>query len=277
MNDFSLMYSESDLLFLIRIFMPGCDDKGRMVRVLRDDEEILEGMLNNEKIFEYLMNDTEPLIRVTPYLFFSVLLARVKSELEHTPYTVERDTGNRMIVFDGGEVTALLNKKKIQTYLADMLVSFIRINSFSIPVRIRKGVWRRLKFSDFDINSLVEYSRHLDEEQRFQTYKRIADICLFTLGIFSEYVDAPGRYTKRSRHPLGLTAQKSRKEYIEYGIHFYKAAARKEAAQIQDLDKVFMSLAESFNLAVKPLAFLANNYLAFLKNEVFFGADQGTG
>ena len=69
-------------------------------------------------------------------------------------------------------------------YLAEMLVSFVKINSFTIPIRVRKGVWRKFRFSDFDINSLIKYSQMIEQDQRYHPYKRIADICLFTIGIF---------------------------------------------------------------------------------------------
>ncbi|HUV07581.1 MAG TPA: hypothetical protein VMX75_07610, partial [Spirochaetia bacterium] len=180
MSDTAKMFNDEDFLFLIKLLMPGSTDTPRTIRVLRDDEEILEGMLKDEKLFSYLLENPDSLIKVSPYLFFVALLNRVKYDLEHKAYTLEPGELHPVFVFDSHEVVTLLKDISIRNYLADMLVSFIRINSITIPIRIRKGIWRKLRISDFDIDSLIRYSQMISEHQRFFPYKRIADVCLFT-------------------------------------------------------------------------------------------------
>jgi hypothetical protein len=266
MDSSYFMLRDSDLLFLIRILMPDCGDKQRMLRTLKEDEEILEGMLVDDKLFHYLIQDPGSPIRISPKLFFTVLLSRVGHDLEFQSYTVESDHGHSVAVFDSGDLARFVAQREIRSYLADMLVSFVRINSFTIPIRVRKGIWRKLRFSDFDIDSLISYSRTLKETQRFSTYRRIADICLFVTGVFPDYVDTERRSEEGRQRPL---SQRNREGYEKNGKYFYRAAARHDVAQIQELNCILLDLSEKFSLAVKSLIFMADHYLGCRKERLF--------
>jgi hypothetical protein len=269
----SWMLNDNDLLFLIRMLMPGYTQRQRMLRILREDEDILEAMLADEKLFHILSDDPQSLLQVSPHLFFTVLLNRVKEELKTRSYTVENDFGAHAIVFDSAAVVSLLEDRGIRNYLADMLVSFVRINSYTIPIRIRKGIWRKYRFSDYDIESLMRHSEVLSKEHRFPPYKRMADICLFTRGIFNDQtqlmnISAP-------------VAGKGKQELENYGRYFYRAAAEYaelmehdsltvvEQQRLQDIVGVLQQLSEHFVMAVKPLTFMANHYLEPFKDELF--------
>jgi len=267
------MLTDSDLLFLVRVLMPGYEQRRHMVRILREDEDILEGMLADEKLFRILTDDPESLLQVSPKLFFSVLLNHAKMELKDRSYTVENDFGSHALVFDSAMVVEFLEDRRIRNYMADMLVSFVRINSFTIPVRVRKGIWRKYRFSDFDIDSLMRYSEVLSEEQRFPSYKRIADICLFTRGIFPDQIQVK---------PIPASiADKGKHELENCGRYYYRAAAgyaelmehasltEAERCRLQDIVQVLLQLSEHFVVAVKPLSFVANHYLEPFKEELF--------
>jgi hypothetical protein len=198
-----------------------------------------------------------------------VLLYRVQDNLKNQAYTVERQHKQQTIVFDSERVIDFLGKGKVMSYLIEMLVSFVRINSFTIPVRIRKGQWQKLRFSDFDIDSLIRYSQMIDEEHRFGPYKRIADICLFISGVFPDalgnsYIDLFGR-----RRRFGAIAEWNREVFEEQGKHFYGEAAKHRAAQILDLHPVLKQFAENFHLATKPLSFMSSHYLGLFKDRLF--------
>ena len=127
-----LIFSNEDLLFLLKTVMPDSTDHQRMIRVLQEDEEILEGMLADERVLRLLLDDPSfTLLRVSPALFFSVLLARVKLDLEKQPWTLERTSRLSMVLFDSPQVVELLDNKDVRDYLAALLVSFVRVNSFS--------------------------------------------------------------------------------------------------------------------------------------------------
>jgi len=267
------MLNDNDLMFMIRMLMPGYAQRQRMLRVLREDEDILEAMLADEKLFRMLKHDPQSLLQVSPHLFFTVLLNRVREELKSRSYTVENDFGSHAIVFDSAAVVGFLEDRGIRNYLADMLVSFVRINSYTIPVRVRKGIWRKYRFSDYDIESLMRYSEVLSREQRFPSYKRIADICLFTRGIFHEHAQLM-RFS-------ASTAGKGKQELENYGRYFYRAAAEyaelmehqslttEEQQRLQEIIEVLLQLSEHFAMAVKPLTFMANHYLEPFKDELF--------
>ena len=267
------MFSDNDLLFLIQVLMPGYTQRQRMIRILKEDEDILEAMLADEKLFHMLRRDPESLLQVSPHLFFTVLLNRVREELKARSYTVENDFGSHALVFDSASVVRFLEDRGIRNYLADMLVSFVRINSYTIPIRVRKGIWRKYRFSDYDIDSLMRYSEALSREQRFPSYKRIADICLFTRSIYHDQTQI-----KRICTPIG---EKGKQDLENYGRYFYRAAAEyaelmehqtltaEQRQRLQEITEVLLQLSEHFVVAVKPLTFMANHYLEPFKKELF--------
>jgi hypothetical protein len=269
MNDIYPMFSDDDLLMLIQVLLPECRDKKKMIRALRQDEDILEGMLADEKIFNHLMAVPESFIKISPHLFFAVLIHRVKNDLMRQSYTIERESRLKMIIFDSSDVVKLLKEKSMVLYLIDMLVSFIRINSYSTLTKVKKGVWRKFKFSDFDIDSLIRYSQIIDEDQRFPSYKRIADICLFVTGIFPDYIDAQERYSSSGHRRLRTFKQWNRDGIEQYGTYFYRAAAQHSVARLKNLHSVLMNLSENFVLAAKPLTLMTGRYLGYHKDKFF--------
>jgi hypothetical protein len=266
MNETSRRLNDKDLLFLVKTLMPDCSDISRMIRVLRDDREILEGMLADDRLVRLLIDSPDTIIRVSPTLFFIVILNRVKQDLQHRNFTVESMERHRAMVFDTSEICEFIGQVDIRDYLADMLASFVKITSYSIPVRVRKGLWRKYRFSDFDINSLIEYSQMIDEGERYRPYKRIADICLFTLGVFPDFLISSA---KSYRERLRTITQRSKQDIMHYGRYFYKIAARHRVAQIQETDKTLQALSDNFVLASKPLTLMAGHYLGNLKEELF--------
>jgi len=220
-----------------------------------------------------LSDDPQSLLQVSAHLFFTVLLNRVKMELKTRSYTIENGFGAHALVFDSAAVAGFLEDRRIRNYLADMLVSFVRINSYTIPVRVRKGIWRKYRFSDYDIESLMRYSEILSREQRFPSYKRIADICLFTRGIFHDQTQI-----KRVRATI---AGEGKQELENYGRYFYRAAAEyaelmehqsltvEEQRRLREIIEVLLQLSEHFVMAVKPLSFMASHYLEPFKDELF--------
>jgi hypothetical protein len=259
-------FTEGDLSLLTDIVAPGHGDKQRMIRTLRQDDEILQAVISDRKVFEYLTKNQESLVKVSALLFFTVLLVRTKNELKNRPYTVEQESRKRMFVFDSGPVAALLEKEGVLPYLADMLVSFVKINSFSVMTQVRPGVWNKTRFSDFEVEDLIKYSRMIEEAQRFLPYKRIADICLFVSGVFPDFIAV--NELNRGRRASGL-ARFSREDFSNRGIHFYRAAALHREALYQGMRDVLLKLSNDFELAVKPLSYLSTHYLNLLKDRIF--------
>jgi hypothetical protein len=271
MADTLLALSHNDLLFMVETLIPERTDKERLVELIKDDESFVEAMLRDEELFDRVVGDEEILIKISPKLFFAVLLERIRRDLEKETYTVERRHLQRIAVFDSDRVVDLLSRKQIRDYLAEMLASFTRIESFTLPVRVRKGIWRKYRFNDFNVDSLIRYCQAVDEDYRFRFYKRIADVCLFLAGIFPEHIEARYRYplSGKIRPRVMGQSQRNLEDYEEEGRAFYERAAEHKVARAQNLDGVLSTLSENFTLAEKPLAFMSNHYLWFRKHELF--------
>jgi hypothetical protein len=263
-------FSDDDLQFLVRVLMPEADDRQRMARVLREDAEIREAMLADERVFRRMLTDPLSILRVSPALFFAILLARVRADLEHEPYTLEQSKRLSMVLFDVPQIVELLDDRQLRNYLTELLVSFVRINSFSFTVRVRPGLWRRVRFSDFDIDSLVRYCSAIEESERFPAYKRIADICLFTLGILSAPAVTPEGSLKIEG--MRIRANRTQNDYVQEGVTFYRLAARHSDIRARGRSEVLATLADKFTLAVKPLAVMSARYLHPFKDSVFLQA-----
>jgi hypothetical protein len=262
----SVIFADEDLLFLLSVLLPAAKDTPGLLRVLREDQEILDGMISDERVFHHLLDDPLSVLSVSPALFFAILLARVASDLARHPVTFEHSHGLTMALFDAPQVLALLENRQVRDYLTDMLVSFVRINSFSTTVRVRKGIWRRVRFSDFDIDHLVRYGNGIEESQRFPVYKRIADICLFTLGIFAPTGTPRGAPLPFLDARALASASRSREEYIAQGTSFYTLASRHREARSRRMSDVLSTLAEKITLAAKPLSVMSARYLQPLRD-----------
>jgi hypothetical protein len=266
-----LRLTERDLDFLVETASPEVADKGRLKQIISNDEDFRSSFLTDEKVFKKVMDDDEVFLRISPALFFEVLLRKAAQDLEGASYTVERSSTMKIPVFDTKEVTELLANESLLLYLVDMLASFTKIESYAISIRVRKGVWKKIRFNDLDIHSLMSLCEAIEEEYRLGFYKRIADICLFILGIFPDYAEHDYRYpfSGQLRPQIRGRLRVSPKHYEEEGRRFYKLAAEHHAARELSLSSVFWTLHGNFQKARKPLNFIADHYLPYRRQRVF--------
>lgn len=264
-------WSFRDLRFVIDTLIPERSDPEHLADLLQEDEALLEAMLQDDRLFQELMASEEVLLAVSPQFFFRVLLRRTRRDLEQELYTVERRHQQKVVLFDASQVVDLLASTEVCDYLAGMLASFTRINSTTIPIRVRPGIWRRLRINELDVDSLVAYANSLEEEHRFWVYQRIGDACLFLTGMFPEHIDSQQRYPLggQPRFRVRGSLVHSLEDFENYGQSFYRLAAAHSVAQVQGLDTVLSTLSRQFILAEKPLSFLAERYLALRKRRLF--------
>jgi hypothetical protein len=118
---------------------------------------------------------------------------------------------------------------------------------------------------------LISFSEAIEDEYRLGLYKRIADLCLFMLGIFPDYTESSYRYpvSGEIRPQTAVGTGISPEEYSEKGQQFYKLAAEHQGAVDMDLADVFWSLHENFQKAKKPLNFVADYYLRTRRQFLF--------
>ena len=255
--------SDSDLEFLVGEIAPHVSDPQRMMRAIRQNEDLRAAIVADDRVFERVVQDEEILIRISPALYFEILLRRAAKDLESSAYTVERSGNQRIVVFDADSVSELLSQPPVLYYLAGMMASFTRIHSQVTWVRVRRGLRRKIRRNDMDVESLMKLCDDATETEKFPYYKRIADVCLFMTGVFPNHYD-PGRWRNTAiaqsavqlrRGQLGL------EQYEELGRRFYGLAERHPAASILDLTEVFGTLAEHFTSAGKPLSHVTEHYL----------------
>lgn len=265
------LWSHRDLRFVVETLIPERQDPEHVIQLLQEDTSLLEAMLEDERLFQQLMADDEILLSVSPGFFFKVLLLRTRRDLQKEVYTFERRNLQKVVLFDANRVVDLLSQPPVCDYLAMLLASFTRIHSVTIPIRVRPGIWHRLRINDLDVDNLIRYAQILDEEHRFGVYQRIADACLFLTGIFPEYLESRQRYPFSGQPRLRLRSSvlHTLEDHEAYGRSFYSLAARHPLARQQGLEEVLGTLSEEFLLAEKPLAYLAERYLSLHKHRLF--------
>lgn len=60
-------------------------------------------------------------------------------------------------VFDSKELVSLLSESSVLIYLADMLSSFTKIESYTLLLKSRKGIWKKIRFNDMDVKSWLVF------------------------------------------------------------------------------------------------------------------------
>ena len=260
--------SERDLDFLVDTVSPEVRDKPHLKQIIREDKDFRNTFIGDVKVFRRVMREDEILLKISPAMFFEILLRKAAEDLSRVGYTFEKTRTMSIPVFDTQDLVSLLNRESLLIYLADMLSSFTRVESYAVSIRIRKGVWRKIRFNDLDIHSLMNLCDVVDDAYRFRLYKRIGDICLFILGVFPVYAERDYRYpaSGQLRPRIAGRRRVSPQDYEKEGRRFYRMAAEHRTALELELSAVFWSLHENFQKAKKPLNFIADHYLSYKSN-----------
>ena len=263
--------TERDFEFLIETRSPQVSDKWKLKQILREDEDFRKSFICDETIFSRLMDDDEVFIKISPWLFFEILLRKAVKDLSRVSYTLEKTLTMSIPVFDTRDLVELLAKEPLLVYLADMLSSFAKIESYTFSIRIGERSWKKIRFNDLDVLGLMSFCEAADDDLRMGLYKRIADICLFILGIFPDYVERNYRYplSGEIRPRFGRKARISPEQFAETGRKFYKLAAEHRSAEEFGLVGVFRKLHENFQIAQKPLNYIADHYLMYRRDALF--------
>ena len=264
--------ADKDLDFLAETASPGVIDKPKLKQIIREDEKFRNNFVEDEKVFRRLMGEEEIFLKISPALFFEVLLRKVARDLKEVSYTIEKTGTTKIPVFDTKDVVALLGKESLLDYLADMLSSFTRIETYAFSIQVGKHLFENIRFNDLDMFSLMALCDEVEDEHRLGFYKRIADICLFILGIFPDYAGYDYRYpfSGQLRPSFRGKVRMGADDYEKEGRKFYRLAAEHPSARELDLSEVFWTLHEDFTKAKKPLNFIAEHYLRY-KRYRFFG------
>ncbi len=257
--------SSGDLDFLLEANHVTGDEARSLKKQLLTDAHLRADLVDNEAVFTRALHDDEILLKISPPLLFEILLCKARSDLQQISYTMEQASGLSVPVFDAVEVVEILEDEAVLGYLAEMLASFTRAHNRTVNVRGKGHVWRRMRYSDLDIVSLLRLAEAVEPAQRLAVYQRIADLCLFVLGMFPDHAELEYRYphTGELRRRVDGRGGISPEEYETRGRQFYRLAAEQRAARTRDLSDIFWTLHEGFQQALKPLNFISMHYLQF--------------
>lgn len=257
-----MQLSEADLRFVVETVVTKRRDYDTIIELVRDKDDLLEPMLDNPRLVERLMNEQELFVRVSPYLMFSVLLRRVRQDLQNQSFVLEPySAGKRIPVFDAARTAQLLSDTTLREYLVQMLCSFVKTHTGVIYWKER-GTWRKRRFSDIDMDDMIALCQLVEPQFRPRLYKRIADIALFLTGI---YPDHTSLFTSRPKSMAA--AARTIPDYEREGRRFYALAAQQ--AEPPWPPSVYEELGEKFTLAREALNTLADRYLKPLRERLF--------
>ena len=260
-----MQLTESDLKFVVETVATRRRDHDHIISLVRDKDDLLEPMLEDPKLAERLVNDLEILVRVSPYLMFSVLLRRVRRDLENQSFVLERDERGKPIpVFKAAQVGQLLGDPSLREYLAEMLCSFVRTN-IAVLYRQEGRGWQKRKFSDMDMDDMMALCRLVESQLKPRFYKRIADIALFLTGIYPDHASV---FVRKPRSQDWRVVP----DYEREGRRFYTLAAQE--TESPGPASVFGKLAEQFTLARGALNTLSDRYLEPIRAR-YFGQPNG--
>lgn len=238
---------------------------------MQDDDHFRKGMAGDLRLFQRSTDAEEAFVRVSPGLYFEVLLRKALADLQTAGFTLERAGTQKVVVFDAKEVVGLLSCEPVLDYLAAMPASFTRVSTYAGMRRVKPRVWRRIRVNDMDVDSLIRLCADADEDMRMRYYKRIADVCLVILGMFPEHAPFDYRYPA-SGEVRPLAAGRMRRgiqEYEDEGRRFYKLAGEHPLARTMEMAEVFHLIHENFTAAKKPLSFISAHYLLGRGDSVF--------
>lgn len=254
--------SEADLAFIVRTIVDKRQDHDHICDLLKDKPDLVEIMLEDEKLFWPVHEEEDIFLKISPFLLFTILIQQTKREMKKKSYTMEI-IGHReqTSLFDAKDAVMLIQNKNVRAYLARMLASFTRVDSTTVVYRARGLTYQR-HFSELDFDDVLELAGLVELPYRYDFYKRLADISLFITGIFPEYqqgsteanAQLPERYIGRSERTLH--------DYEQEGRRYYNLASTYDEAREQGLEHVLSQLAENFTIIRKPLNYLAANLMS---------------
>ncbi|OUM97144.1 MAG: hypothetical protein BAA04_12115, partial [Firmicutes bacterium ZCTH02-B6] len=241
--------SEADLDFLVRAVTTTRTDYDRIKDIVRGKADLLQLMVDDERVFQRLAECPEAVLQVSPYLLFTVLLRRAQRDLRARKFTMEVSSQGTFPVFDAEAAADLLEDDAVRDYLALLLEGFTRIDRHTIELR-NQGRSEWVTYSDFTVEDLEALAAAMDETERFPIYRRLGDLCLFLTGMYADHLAARTRETAGRR---GVRQRRQAREdietYEELGRTYYRRAAEAGTASDMGLTGLFERLADHFTLA----------------------------
>ena len=256
--------TDEDVRFVVETVGAGRSGTAREdVALLREREDLLDVMLDDDRLVARILGDDQVLVAVSPRFVFSVLLRRVSRDLRERPYTLERTPAETVAVFDAPQVRRFIAEPRIWTYLVSLLTSFVRAETVTRWVR-RGETYSRRRFNTLSIEDMIALAGLVSAEEARPIFRRIADIALFTSGVFPDYLRVAAQRGPRASRSRAIPPRVE--VYEEHGRRFYRLAAEAERGPE---GRVLEALAEEFPMARKSLEILSDRYLRWTRLRLF--------
>jgi hypothetical protein len=279
--------SDADLALLAGLGgRPGLPEQ-RAARLRRDPGGI-EPLLGRPEVFAALFESggEDPLVLVSPFAAFAVLVAHTSETLQETAFVSERVGRHRTVpVFEVEPLRAFLDDPLRRLFLGDLLASYTHVASGAFWMKGRRG-WRHRRFSELDPVQLAELVAVVQADERVAVYRRLGDLTLFLCGVFPDYVEshplAPIAVDRLRRALAGSAVSDARDEpgSLESGLGaqpLLEAVGRRSyrlawaATQYHDLGlaPALGYVAEHYRHARMILSFLTDSYLRGMRGRWF--------
>ncbi|MEX2355538.1 MAG: hypothetical protein WD535_00755 [Thermaerobacterales bacterium] len=273
---------ERDVRFVVASVVSEPAQYERVERLARAEPQALEAMLDDPRLLRRIINDGEILLKISPYLLFTVLLRQVRRDLGRTGFTIEWSAPReRVPVFDAAALAMVLDDIEIRHYLADMLASFTRIESASARLKDpeRFEDWR---FSELDLEAMIRMGVLIPHAERLAIFRRVGDVSLLLTGVFPDHAGRqsltrrPERVIRGADSSRGETAGQAgfascgpAGQIEELGRRYYRMAARHPNASWLGWETVLNRLAEEFAASRRVLNVLSDLYIHRLRFDWF--------
>lgn len=266
--------TESDLSVLAAAAGGGSTQE-RVARLRADPARIGE-LLAHPEVHRALFGKGEgdAFVVASPFLVFSVMLARAARDLSAAPFVQEWvGAGRRLPVFDVAPLREFVDDPLRRLFLADLLGSYTHVSSAVVWTRSGRRLQRR-RFSELDPVQLVQLAQLVPEHERLAVYRRLGDLALFMTGVFPDHATGralAGHGLERVERALGKAPESDGGlgllEWIgerAYGL-VLRAAGSPRAGMLGALGEV----ARGFREARRTLNFLTDRYLFPMRERWF--------
>lgn len=241
---------DRDLLFLIQAYADKRTDHENIRGLIGGDVDIIEMMVESDRVFQKVMDQSTVVQNISPFFFFTLLLRRsardLRTKSEFLEDTLEElNQKETAFPWNPGRVEKLFGDRELANYLANMISIFTRSS-------------RMFQVSDNDeatyhyIVDLIQDSQHSDPARQFRIYCHIGNYTLFLTGLFPEFIE---HQHKIRRRPM------DERFYIDFGRTYYGLASDHQMARNAELDAVFSKLSLGFVACKRLLNYMTQHYL----------------
>lgn len=237
---------------------------------LRRDPSSAVGLLQRREVFDTVFAERDPLVGMSPFLTFAVLVHRAAADVAKLRYLPDRSgSRQRVPVFDAPRLHDFLDAPLRRLFLAELLASFARTSSGRYWVHTADG-WRARPYSELDPVRLTTLVDAVPDAERPGVYRRLGDVALFLTGVFPDYVCTHALRpfdAARLLRAAGMAGDSGDDLatapialFEQLGHHWYRQACALVPTMSDQLS-VVAEVAERFQPARRVLNHIADQYL----------------